>query len=646
MFELARYGFIRVASVSPELRIGDIRFNYERICNALEELDGKSVQIAVFPELSLTGYTCGDLFYQSVLLRSVEEYLKKLIEFSKSIDLVFILGFPMVVGSELLNCAGIFGKGKIYGIVHKTYLPNTNEFYEQRWFSNRTDVERIIFNGEAVPIGNDLLFIDNSNNKIVFGVEICQDLWSIIPRSSELCLAGAKVIFNLSASNEWIGKAEYRRDLVISQSARCNAGYVYSGSGPWESSTDTVFSGHCLIAENGKLLAETRKFSFTTDFIVADIDLELIEKERLLNDTFNVAKNLNNFEGRFVGVDIPIKSSNVFYRKFNKHPFIPELEENRRRVCEEIFRIQSTGLARRLLHIGAKDVVLGLSGGLDSALALLVCCKTFQLLSFDFKGIHTVLMPGFGTSKKTFNNAKKLCSALGINCEVVDIRESVKKHLKEIGSSIEEQNLVFENAQARERTQILMDLANKCSGIVVGTGDLSEIALGWATYNADHMSMYNVNAGVPKTLVRYIIQWYASSISDKRISRILEEILATPISPELVSSSRGEITQKTEEIVGPFELNDFFLYYFVRFGFSPEKILFFATIAFEKEYSREEILHWLKNFLRRFFVNQFKRSCMPDGPKVGSVDLSPRGSWRMPSDADVSLWLEFLENLQ
>ena len=646
MFELEKFGILRVASVSPEIRVGNVPFNFEQICKALQELEKSEVQVAVFPELSLTGYTCGDLFYQSTLLKSVDLFLKKLIEFSKNINLVFIVGFPMNVGSDLLNCAGVIGKGKIYGIVHKTYLPNTREFYERRWFSDSTEAESVDINGEFVPIGNDLLFVDGANSNIVFGVEICQDLWSIMPRSSELCLAGAKVIFNLSASDEWIGKSAYRRDLVLSQSARCNAGYVYSGCGPWESSTDMVFSGHCLIAENGKLLAESRKFSFATDFVVADIDLELIEKERLLNDTFSTAKNLSYVDFRLVEINLPKRKSNKILRKINKYPFIPEQEESRHEVCEEIFRIQSTGLARRLHHIGAKDVVIGLSGGLDSSLALLVCLKSFQQLNFDIKGIHAVLMPGFGTTTKTFNNAKKLCSAFGIPYEVIDIKESVKKHLKEIGSSVENQDLVFENAQARERTQILMDLANKYKGIVVGTGDLSEIALGWATYNADHMSMYNVNAGVPKTLVRYIIQWYANSLSDRKISRVLQDILATPISPELVSNSRNEITQKTEEIVGPFDLNDFFLYYFVRYGFSPEKILFFASIAFKEEYTREQILHWLKNFLQRFFVNQFKRSCMPDGPKVGSVDLSPRGSWRMPSDADVSLWLKNLDNLK
>lgn len=638
MFELEKFGFLRVAAVSPETRISNVKFNYEKICSALMQLDKEKVQVAVFSELTLSSYSCGDLFFQSFLQDQVLEYLNKLVEFSTNLNLIFIVGFPLAVGSELLNCAGVIGHGKLYGIVIKTYIPNRREFYESRWFSNSTDKEKVVLSGKEIPIGSNLLFMDSNDNRIIFGVEICQDLWSIIPKSSELCLAGAKVIFNPSASDEWIGKSDYRKNLVLSQSARCNAGYVYAGSGPWETSTDMVFSGHCIIAENGKLLAESRKFSFAMDFIVADVDIELLENERIYNDTFITAKSLQGLNYRVIEVEIPKVTTNKLIRRVNKSPFIPEVEENRKQVCEEVFRIQTTGLSRRLLHIGCSNVVLGLSGGLDSTLALLVCKKTFEQLNLDIKGIHTVLMPSFGTSSRTFNNAKNLATSLGTHIEIIDIRDVVKLHLKEIGSPIEKRDVVFENAQARERTQILMDLANKYKGIVVGTGDLSEIALGWATFNGDHMSMYNVNAGVPKTLIRYIIDWYANFVSDEKISTLLKDILATPISPELVSNSEDEITQKTEEIVGPFDLNDFFLYYFVRYGFSPEKILFLAEIAFDKFYSKQEIMKWLNNFFNRFFVNQFKRSCMPDGPKVGSVDLSPRGSWRMPSDADGKMW--------
>lgn len=641
MFELDKFGFLRVAAVSPETRIANVKFNYEKICSALMQLDQEKVQVAVFSELTLSGYSCGDLFFQSVLQNQVLEYLNKLVEFSSNLNLIFIVGFPFSVGSELLNCASVIGHGKLYGIVIKTYIPNRREFYESRWFSNSTDKETIVLSGAEIPIGSDLLFMDSNDKRIIFGVEICQDLWSVMPKSSELCLAGAKVIFNPSASDEWISKSDYRKDLVLSQSARCNAGYVYAGSGPWESSTDMVFSGHCIIAENGKLLAESRKFSFGTDFIIADVDIELLENERIYNDTFSTAKSLYSLNYRVIEVEIPKIETNKLIRRVNKSPFIPEVEENRKQVCEEVFRIQTTGLSRRLLHIGCSNVVLGLSGGLDSTLALLVCKKTFEQLNLDIKGIHTVLMPSFGTSSRTFNNAKNLATSLGTHIEIIDIRDAVKLHLKEIGSPIENHDVVFENAQARERTQILMDLANKYKGIVVGTGDLSEIALGWATFNGDHMSMYNVNAGVPKTLIRYIIDWYANFVSNDKISTLLKDILATPITPELVSNSKDEITQKTEEIVGPFDLNDFFLYYFIRYGFSPEKILFLSEIAFDKVYPKQEISKWLNNFFNRFFVNQFKRSCMPDGPKVGSVDLSPRGSWRMPSDADGKMW-EFM----
>lgn len=640
---LSDFGYFRVSAVSPELRVANVHFNVEQILQSLKLLDEKSVQIAVFPELCLTGYTCGDLFFQENLLAEVKKGLKKLVEESSKFNLIFIVGFPLRVESKLYNCAGIVGNGKLYGVVPKTYIPNTREFYEKRWFGSNLQTRIISIFEENVPFGNDLVFISEDNSEISFGVEICQDLWAVEPISTKLANLGAKLIFNLSASDEWIGKAEYRRNLVLSQSARLNCGYIYAGSGPWESTTDMVFSGHCIIAENGKLLAESRNFSFKTEYVVSDIDIQLLTKERNYNDTFS-SSDLSMTSK----VSVKLRDLNTvdFFRKVRKHPFIPEDLLERASVCNEVFNIQSTGLARRLLQIKSKDVVIGVSGGLDSTLALLVCIETFRKLDFPLSGIHAIIMPGFGTSKKTFTNARQLCQLLGLSVEVIDIKKSVALHLNEIDVDIKEQNLVFENAQARERTQILMDLANKYNGIVVGTGDLSEIALGWSTYNADHMSMYNVNAGIPKTLVRFVIDWASDNLFDNRVRKVLKNILALPSTPELLQSDGKEINQVTEEIVGPFELNDFFMYYSVRYGFSPKKIFYLAKVAFSECYSDMEIYKWLVNYYKRFFVNQFKRSCMPDGPKVGAIDLSPRGNWRMPSDAEYEIWTKELENIK
>lgn len=638
---LSELGFVRVAAVSPELRLGNVQFNIEKISESLSILAEQDVQIAVFPELSLTGYTCADLFYQNNLLDSALKGLGKLKEESVKFNIVFIVGFPLVVNSKLYNCAAVVGNGKIYGIVHKTYIPNTREFYEKRWFTGFSTEVSINLFGDDIPFGNDLVFVDTSRKTLSFGVEICQDLWAVEPVSSRLAIAGAMIIFNLSASDEWVGKSDYRRNLVLSQSARINAGYVYAGCGAWESTTDLVFSGHCIIAENGKLLAETRDFAFDTKYVVADIDLEVLSKERIYNDTF---ETYSVFEKREIEVEIANLNSNKLFRKIQQFPFIPDEILERERVCDEVFRIQATGLARRLLHTNIRNVVLGLSGGLDSTLALLVSIRAFQKLNLPLEGIKAVLMPGFGTTSKTFANAKKLATLLGVSVEIIDIRKSVSLHLKEIEANQEENTLVFENAQARERTQILMDLANKYNGLVVGTGDLSEIALGWSTYNADHMSMYNVNAGVPKTLIRFIIDWVANTLYDKQVRKILKDILSLPSSPELLANKDDKINQITEDIVGPFDLNDFFLYYSIRYGFSPTKIGFLASIAFRNKYTNQEVYKWLVNYYKRFFVNQFKRSCMPDGPKVGSIDLSPRGSWRMPSDAEVQTWLESLKD--
>lgn len=638
-FNLNQLGYIRVAAVTPELRIGNVTYNVEKIIESLEIISRENVQIAVFPELNLTGYTCGDLFYQNRLLNDALNGLLRLKEVSSRFNLLFIVGLPLSVNSKLFNCAAVIGNGKIFGIVHKTFIPNTREFYEKRWFTGISKESKVNIFADEVPFGNDLIFVDFKNSLLSFGVEICQDLWAAEPISTRLALSGALVVFNLSASDEWIGKSAYRQNLVLSQSARINAGYVYAGSGSWESTTDLVFSGHCIIAENGKLLAEGRGFAFQTEFILADIDLELLLKERIYNDTL---EDTIFHSSRKIGVEIPELKSNNLFRKIDRFPFIPEEIGQRERVCQEVFRIQSTGLARRLLHTNCRNIVLGLSGGLDSTLALLVSVEAFKKLGFSPEGIHSIIMPGFGTTKKTFANAVKLADFLKVSKEIIDIRRSVSLHLEEINSVAERDQLVFENSQARERTQILMDLANKYNGLVVGTGDLSEIALGWSTYNADHMSMYNVNASVPKTLIRYIIEWAADHLFDTPVRKVLKSILSLPSTPELLETKDGKINQITEEIVGPFELNDFFLYYFTRFGFTPKKILFLAKLAFSEKYNEMELRKYLLNFFQRFFVNQFKRSCMPDGPKVGFIDLSPRGSWRMPSDADVQLWLNDL----
>lgn len=639
---LSEYGYLRVAAVSPKLKIANVEYNVNEIVSSLRTLENENVQIAVYPELSLTGYTCADLFYQDTLLNNVVLGLKKLVEHSRTLNSLFIVGLPLMVDTKLFNCAAVIGFGKIYGIVHKTYLPNTREFYEARWFFNRPKSEIVEILGENIPFGNNLIFVDNNHRQIAFGVEICHDLWAVEPISISLALGGAKVIFNLSASDEWIGKSDYRHNLVLNQSARINCGYVYSGSSACESTTDMVFSGHCIIAENGRLLAEIREFSFETTYIIADIDLELVEKVTTINDTF-VPNNSTSL--RYITVDVPQLYTNRVFRKISSYPFIPSEIEARDKVCREVFNIQSTGLAKRLLYTNVKKVVLGLSGGLDSTLALLVSLKAFEKIGYSPYGILAVLMPGFGTSKRTYSLAKELVNSLGVSFKTVDIRKSVALHLKDIGASSASNSLVFENAQARERTQILMDLANYIGGIVVGTGDLSEIALGWSTYNADHMSMYNVNASVPKTLIRYIIEWVALNHYDKRVQKVLKSILALPSSPELLENKSDGPNQITEEIVGPFDLNDFFLYYSNRYAFSPKKIFFLASLAFKDKYSIDVLKKWLLNYFRRFFVNQFKRSSMPDGPKVGYVDLSPRGSWRMPSDADYALWLDEIEKM-
>ena len=582
-----------------------------------------------FPELSITAYTCADLFFQQQLLADAEKALKELQLLTFTTTAAIIVGMPVRIQSQLFNAAVVLQGGHILGVVPKTHLPNNNEFYEKRWFASAADctISSIIIAGEEVPFGTNLLF---SDGKFSFGIELCEDLWVPIPPSSQHTLHGADVIFNLSATNELIGKHQYLRQLIEQQSARCIAGYVYASAGAGESTTDVVYAGNGLIAENGKMIAASERFSFEPQLIVSEIDIERLQADRLRNTNFTndtssqVYRTVKLEDAHFIKFELK--------RIFDKHPFVPALS-NRDASCEEIFSIQVGGLAKRWKHTNAETVVIGISGGLDSTLALLVCVKTADKLDFDRKRIIGITMPGFGTTDRTYTNAVNLMKSLGITMLEISIKEASLQHFKDINHDPNQHDVTYENTQARERTQILMDIANKHNGLVIGTGDLSESALGWATYNGDHMSMYAVNSGVPKTLVRYLVDWAAHQL-DSHSEEILRDVLNTPVSPELLpADENGDIAQKTEDIVGPYELHDFYLYYMVRFGFSPEKILYLAKNAFVDTYSDEVIEKWLKTFLSRFFSQQFKRSCIPDGPKVGSINLSPRGDWRMPSDA-------------
>jgi len=623
------YGFIRVAAAIPELRVADCAFNTTKIAEIAKEADSKQVQVICFPELSITGYTCADLFFQQQLLHDADKALHELQLQTYNTKVVLIVGMPVRVQNQLFNVSVALQSGKILGAVPKTNLPNNNEFYEKRWFAsaNATDVKEITLAGDIIPFGTDILF---SNNQFSFGIEICEDLWVPIPPSSQLALQGAEIIFNLSATNELIGKHNYLRQLIEQQSARCNAGYVYASVGSGESTTDVVYAGNALIAENGKILTASDRFSFEPQLVISEIDVERLQAERFRNTNFQNDKTNTTY--RKIEFDCKPFDNSLLTRKFDKHPFVPPVQ-NRTASCEEIFSIQIGGLAKRWKHTKAENLVLGISGGLDSTLALLVCVKTADKLGFDRKRIIGVTMPGFGTTNRTYTNALSLMKSLGITVKEISIEAACIQHFNDIEHDSNQHDVTYENTQARERTQILMDLANKHNGLVVGTGDLSELALGWATYNGDHMSMYAVNSGVPKTLVRYLVDW-ASHELDAFSEIVLQDVLDTPVSPELLpADDKGEIAQKTEDLVGPYELHDFYLYYFVRFGFSPVKILFLAKNAFENLYEDEAIEKWLKIFIHRFFQQQFKRSCMPDGPKVGSINLSPRGDWRMPSDA-------------
>ena len=631
------FGFVRVSAVVPELKVANPVFNTEVILKEMDILESKGVQIALFPELCLTGYTCGDLFLQDLLLESARDGLVKIKSRTKDKNIYVIVGLPFLVGSELYNCAIVVGKGSILGIVPKTYIPNYQEFYEARWFSSASHlkVTEIVFDGEVIPIGNDLLFQDTENNEIRFGIEICEDAWVSNSPSTSLALNGATMIFNLSASNEVIGKYEYRKNLLKMLSSKNICSYVYASSGVNESSSDLVFSGFAGIFENGTLLQENERFLFETNHIIEDVDIGKIVSDRRKNKSF-FAQDL--LKSRIIPITI-IDTNQDFLRKYSMMPFVPKNIQDRQMRCEEIIRIQASGLAKRMKATGIKKCVIGLSGGLDSTLAFLVIMESFKMLDIPNKNCIAVTMPGFGTSKRTLKNSLKLIETYGVSGMEISIKEASLQHFKDIGLDSSKKDVTYENTQARERTQVLMDLANLHQALVIGTGDLSELVLGWCTYNGDHMSMYAVNTSIPKTLVRYLVEYFAWKEENERIKKTLQDILDTPISPELLPpDAKGNIMQKTESVVGPYILHDFTIYHFLRYGASPKKIEFLENHAFQEMYSKEEIHKWLDFFFQRFFSQQFKRNCMPDGVKVGTVSVSPRGDTRVPSDACASIW--------
>lgn len=627
-------GFLRVACATPEIKVADCENNANNIIGLIKEANNNETSLIVFPELCITAYTCNDLFYQNELLDSAISAMFKITDSTKNMDIISIVGFPVKKGAELYNCAAVIYHGEILALIPKTHLPNYAEYQEQRYFSKSCDFDFIYIKGKKIPIGNKIIFSCKNIENFKFGVEICEDLWVSTPPSNYLSECGANIIANLSASNEIVGKSEYRKQLIKSQSAKLIAAYLYANTGFGESTTDFVFSGQNIIAENGTILNESPLFS--SGIIYTEIDLQKIETERRRNNTCKTSCMANEIYFEFKEKDIKLT------RTFAKTPFVPSGKTALDNRCLEILSIQSMGLVKRLDHINAKKAVLGLSGGLDSTLALIVMIHAFDKLKLDRSGIIAITMPCFGTSSRTYNNVKKLAKAYSVTLKEISIEDSVVQHFKDISHNRNNHDITYENSQARERTQILMDIANQQGAIVVGTGDLSELALGWATYNGDHMSMYSVNASIPKTLVRSLIK-YEVGLSTGETKEVLEDVLNTPVSPELLPPKQGEISQKTEEIVGPYELHDFFLYYFVRLSFKPEKILRIAEIAFKGVYARNVIKKWLEVFIKRFFSQQFKRSCMPDGPKVGSVSLSPRGDFRMPSDACVSEWLKALK---
>jgi NAD+ synthase (glutamine-hydrolysing) len=640
-----KHGFIRVAAATPVIRVADCGYNADRIIELIEEAQKQEIKLVVFPELCVTGYTCGDLFLQDTLLRGAMESVGRIAAYTKGLDPVVVVGFPYLVKGKLYNTAAVIQGGKILGLIPKISIPNYTEFYEARHFtSGIVDPISINFLGEEIYFGSRILFQNNEMPEFILGVEICEDLW--IPQSPSVahCIAGASVIANLSASDELTGKDTFRRELVKNQSAKLVCGYLYADAGEGESTTDVVFAGHNLIAENGTLLAES--VTFQNGMISTELDLGKLKSERRRMHTY-LGQNTNQYQVipySFCQINSELPEL-ILTRNIDSAPFVPSDKADREKRCRDIINIQALGLKTRLAHINGTCVVVGISGGLDSTLALLVADKAFELLGYDKKGIIAVTMPCFGTTDRTYQNAVDLAKCLGVTFMEVPIRDAVELHFKDIGHDANQHDLTYENSQARERTQVLMDIAGKYNGFVVGTGDMSELALGWATYNGDHMSMYGVNASVPKTLVRYLVEYFADITKDEKLSDVLRDILDTPVSPELLPPKDGEISQKTEDIVGPYELHDFFLYYILRFGFEPSKVYRLAKIAFANRYEDTVILKWLKVFYRRFFTQQFKRSCLPDGPKVGSVSVSPRGDLRMPSDASSTLWMKELDQL-
>lgn len=636
-------GYVRVEVVTPDIKVADCIFNTEQICSRIDKAYDAQVSVIVFPEMCITGYTCNDLFLQDTLLSDAQKSLATITEYTKGKNMLTVVGLPFEYCNKLYNVAAVIKDGVILGLVPKKYIPNYNEFYERRQFTEGFDkAVKVCVAGQQTYMGSRILFRCSDFEKLVVGVEICEDLWTPLPPSVSHAMNGATLIVNPSASNETVGKEDYRRSLVTGQSARLVCAYAYASSGDGESTQDIVFGGHDIIAENGTLLAETSLFA--NNSVINDIDFDRINSERRRMSTFTSATD--NDEYTVVDFSLAGTEYTSLVRFIDPHPFVPENEATRNKRCEAILSIQAMGLKKRLAHIGCKNVVIGISGGLDSTLALLVAVRAYGLLGLDMSGIHAVTMPGFGTTDRTYDNAVKMIKSLGCTFHEISIRESVTRHFEDIGHDINVHDVTYENGQARERTQILMDIANKVNGIVIGTGDMSELALGWATYNGDHMSMYGVNASVPKTLVRHLVRYYAEVLADSTLAKVLYDVLDTPVSPELLPpDENGQIEQKTENLVGPYELHDFFMYYILRFGIHPAKLYRIACAAFRPDYSEETILKWLKTFYRRFFAQHFKRSCLPDGPKVGTVAVSPRGDLRMPSDACARIWLKELDEL-
>ena len=633
-----RHGFVKVCAATPEIRLADTAYNAGQIIRLMREAADAGCAVTVFPELCVTGYTCGDLFWQNVLLQAARDALARIAEETAVLDGLYLVGVPIAINGKLYNMAAALSQGRILGLVPKHYLPNYNEFYEMRHFTpgDELTVNQILLCGQNVPVGNDLQFYCEDMPALKVGAEICEDLWVPMPPSVKLALSGATVLVNLSASDEVTGKAAYRNDLIRGQSARLVCGYIYASAGEGESTSDVVYSGHRLIAENGAVLACSEPF--TTGLLMTELDVERLESDRRRMSTFGAGS----------GTRIPFRlerRETELSRRIDPSPFVPDDPAVRAVRCEEILSIQSQGLKRRMLHTGCRTAVVGISGGLDSTLALLVTARAFDLMGKDRKDILAVTMPGFGTTDRTYDNAVNLIRSLGAEFREISIRDAVTGHLRDIGHDMNVHDVTYENSQARERTQILMDIANQTGGLVIGTGDLSELALGWATYNGDHMSMYGVNGSVPKTLVRHLVRYYADTCGDEALAATLCDVLDTPVSPELLPPENGVISQKTEDLVGPYELHDFFLYHMLRFGSGPDKIYRLARIAFDGQYDSGTILKWMKVFFKRFFTQQFKRSCLPDGPKVGTVAVSPRGDLRMPSDAAAHLWLAEVDAL-